>query len=75
MIKSNEEVTLKTQVSPSKTYFLYRKPQTKNCGKCFSKHFEKYFENFLDKSYSAEKKRKVASYRRNNKLGVSFQIG
>ena len=75
MIKSNKEVTLKTR----ETYFLYRKPQkltiAKNVfRKLFSKNSLKIF-SFLGKSHSAEKKRKVASYRRNNKLGVSFKMG
>ena len=36
----------------------------------FSKNF-----SLLSKSHTAEKKRKVASYPRNNKLDVSFKNG
>ena len=35
--------------------------------------FQKSY-TFLDKSHSAEKKTKMASYRRNNKSDVSLQI-
>ena len=74
MIKTNKEVTLKTR----EALFLYRKSQklklAKNVfWKLFSKKLMKF--SFLVKSHSAEKKRKVASYRRNNNIGVSFKLG
>ena len=51
MIKSNKEVTLKTQ----ETCFLYRKPQKLKILKVFFKIFKKFIENFfLGKSHSAE---------------------
>ena len=60
MIKSSKEVTFETL----ETYFLYRKPQEL-----------KILNNvLLGKSHSAEQKRKVTSYPRNN-LGVSFKNG
>ena len=74
MIKSNKEVTLKTR----ETYFLYRKPQKPKIAEIvFRKLFLKKNENFLllGKLHSAEKKRKLASNRRSNKIGVSFKNG
>ena len=54
MIKSNKEVTLKTQ----ETCFLYRKPQKLKILKIFKKLFSKNLLKtffFLGKSHSAEK--------------------
>ena len=73
MIKSDQEVTLKTK----EAYFVYRKPQklkfAKNVfRKLFSKNSLK--TSFFGKSHSAEKTT-VASYRRNDKLGVSLKLG
>ena len=84
MIKSNKEVTLETR----EFYFLHRKRQKlkkieevprKFLGKIylkisFRKNLSKNF-SLLCKSRSGEKNRKVATYRRNNKLGVSFKNG
>ena len=56
---------------------LQKTSKTKNCGKCFSKNIFKIFLktfSFVGKSHSA-KKTKLACYRRNNKLGVSFKMG
>ena len=58
------------------TFFRYKKPQIlqKNV---FRKHQKKNHGKFSRFSVSriGPKKRKVASYRRNNKLGVSFKMG
>ena len=69
MIKSNK-VTLKTR----ETYFFYRKPQKL---KMLPKFFHKeVIDNFLfSVSCIVPKKRKVASYRRNNNLCVSLKMG
>ena len=58
-IKTNKEVTLKTR----ETYFLYRKPQKLKIAKRF----------VLLGNWHSAKKRKVESYLRINKLGVSLK--
>ena len=74
MIKSNKAVTRKTR----KHYFFYRKPRKLKIAKqIFKKLFEKkYIEvfHFSQGSHRAET-RKVASYRKNKNIGVSFKIG
>ena len=74
MIKSNKEVTLKTR----ETFFLHnRKPQKLKIAKnIFRKLFSKKNESFFySVSRIVPKKRKLASYRRINKIGVSFKNG
>ena len=71
MMKSNKEVTLKTR----KTNFLQKTSNLKFAKNVFQKLVSKKLLellSFLGKSHCAEKT-KVASYRRNNKLGVSFR--
>ena len=75
MIKSNKKVTLKTR----ETYFLYRKSQKlkieKNVlRKLFPKKISRKI-SLYSLSRIVSKKSKVASYRRNNKLRVSFKNG
>ena len=60
MIKSNKEVTIKTQ----ETYFLHKKPQKLKIAKRFP----------YSVSRIVPKKRKVASYLRNYKLGVPLKM-
>ena len=71
MIKSNKEVALKTR----ETHFLYRKPQRLKIAKNVFRKFHLKNENVLSVSRIVLKKRKVARYRRNIKIGVSFEMG
>ena len=60
MVKSNKKATLKIR----ETHFPYRKHQKPKIAK-----------NFSLLGRTVPKKRKVASNRRNNKLGVSLKNG
>ena len=65
------------RIKTRETCFLYRKPQklktAKNVFRNFSSKNLFKILSFLSKSHSAEKR--VTSYRRNKKLGVSFKMG
>ena len=74
MIKSNKEITVKTR----ETFFLYRTPQKlKIARNVFRKTYQETHReiSLFSVSRIVPKKRKVASYRRKNELGVFFRNG